>query len=226
MTRQDAPGRLQALVFDFDGLIIDTESTAFRAWSELYDAHGLELRMERWVECVGTDHSCFDPYQDFAQRAGMVVDREELRVRLKARQIHLTSQEALRPGVLALVQRARELGLRVAIASSSDRAWLDHHLGQLGIAAHFQVIASRDDVQRVKPAPDLYLHALRALGVDAAHAVAFEDSPNGIRAAKAAGLHCIAVPNPITAALALGEADRIVASLEELSVDALLPQPR
>jgi HAD superfamily hydrolase (TIGR01509 family) len=222
----DAPARpappIRALVFDFDGLILDTESAAYQSWAEIYESAGLRLALERWVDCVGTDHSRFDPYQDLEAQLGRTLDRAELRARLRDRQSALNSGQPVRPGVVEALERARDLGLLVGLASSADRAWLDHHLGRLGLAHRFAVIASRDDVERVKPDPALYLHATRQLGVAPEQALAIEDSPNGIRAAKRAGLRCLAVPNPITAGLGLHEADLVVPSLASLSLDAIV----
>jgi HAD superfamily hydrolase (TIGR01509 family) len=213
---------IRAVVFDFDGLILDTESAAFRTWSELYAAHGASLVLERWVHCVGTDSTHFDPYSDLEQQLGHPLDRAQLRVRMLERLHALSAEESIRPGVLDVLERARALGLAIGLASSSSRDWLDHHLERLALRPHFAAIASRDDVQRVKPDPELYLRATTLLGVDPAQALAIEDSPNGIRAAKRAGLRCVAVPNPITAGLPLHEADLVVDSLGSLGLDAIL----
>jgi HAD superfamily hydrolase (TIGR01509 family) len=136
----------------------------------------------------------------------------------------------LLPGVLQHIEEARALGLKLGVASSSTSEWVKGHLNRLGILDRFHCLRCRDDVANVKPAPDLYLAMLECLGVSAAEAFAIEDSPNGITAAKQAGLRCVAIPNSITAGLDLSRADVVLGSLAELSLAELLtrvdPQER
>jgi HAD superfamily hydrolase (TIGR01509 family) len=212
---------LRALLFDFDGLIVDTETPSLASWQELYRAHGQELTLERWAAAVGTIDG-FDPVAHLEELAGPI-DREAVLPQRVARDLALCEVEELRPGVLGYLEQAREHGLAVAIVSSASRDWIDRHLTRLERAAHFDEIVTADgDVARAKPLPVLYLEALERLGLTAAEAVAFEDSPNGVRAAKAAGLYCVAVPNSVTAQLALDEADLVVPSLEQLPFEQLL----
>jgi beta-phosphoglucomutase-like phosphatase (HAD superfamily) len=111
--------------------------------------------------------------------------------------------------------------------SSSSQDWVHRHLGRLERAEHFDLIVTADgDADRAKPAPTLYLEALDRLGLHAEEAVAFEDSPNGIAAAKAAGIFTVAVPNGVTAALGLDAADVLVPSLAELPFAHLVAQRR
>ena len=139
------------------------------------------------------------------------------------RELALAEVEELRPGVLEYLEGARELGLATAIVSSSSRTWIDRHLARLERAEHLDAILTADgDPERAKPRPTLYLEALDRLGLGAREAIAFEDSPNGVRAAKAAGLFCVAVPNGVTASLGLGEADVLVRSLAELPLRTLI----
>ena len=123
----------------------------------------------------------------------------------------------------AQLEGARERGLATAIVSSSSRDWIDRHLRRLERAEHFDAIVAADhDTARAKPAPTLYLEALERLALGPEEAIAFEDSPNGIAAAKAAGIFTVAVPNGVTAALGLDEADVLVDSLAELPLERLL----
>jgi HAD superfamily hydrolase (TIGR01509 family) len=128
------------------------------------------------------------------------------------------------PGVLDYLQEARRLGLKLAIASSSRHAWVEGHGGRLGILDYFDKIICRDDVAegRTKPNPDLFLLALERLGVQANEAIVFEDSPNGVKAAQAAGIFVVAVPNAITSLLTIDNADLTLASLADLSLSELL----
>jgi HAD superfamily hydrolase (TIGR01509 family) len=212
---------VRALLFDFDGLILDTETPSFGSWRELYREHGQELTLERWSAAVGTIGG-FDPVAHLEELAGPI-DRDAVLPRRQARDLELCDVEELRPGVLDYLEEARRRGLSTAIVSSSSRSWVDRHLARLERSEHFDDIVTADgDVSRAKPLPVLYLEALERLGVRSDEAVAFEDSPNGVRAAKAAGIFCVAVPNGVTASLGLDEADLVVASLADLPFDRLL----
>jgi HAD superfamily hydrolase (TIGR01509 family) len=212
---------LRGLLFDFDGLIVDTETPSRASWQELYREHGHELPLDRWATLVGTVGG-WDPFETLEELVGPV-DRVALRERRLARELELGEIEELRPGVLEYLEEAERRGLARAIVSSSSNWWIDRHLGRLERAEHFDaIVAANGDEERAKPRPTLYLEALDRLGLGAEEAVAFEDSPNGVRAAKAAGLFCVAVPNGVTATLALDEADLVVASLAELPFASLV----
>jgi HAD superfamily hydrolase (TIGR01509 family) len=212
---------LRGLLFDFDGLIVDTETPSRVSWQELYREHGHELPLDRWATLVGTVGG-WDPFETLEELVGPV-DRVALRERRLARELELGEIEELRPGVLEYLEEAERRGLATAIVSSSSNWWIDRHLGRLERAEHFDaIVAANGDEERAKPRPTLYLEALDRLGLGAEEAVAFEDSPNGVRAAKAAGLFCVAVPNGVTATLALDEADLVVASLAELPFASLV----
>lgn len=209
------------LLFDFDGLLLDTETAALTAWQETFREHGHELPLERWVQIVGTIGD-FDPADELEVLVG-TLDRQAVNTRRRERELSLIELEELRPGVLDYLHEARERGLATAIVSSSSRSWIDGHLARLERAEHFDAIVTADhDRTRAKPQPALYLEALDLLGLGPDEAIAFEDSPNGARAARAAGIFCVAVPNSVTASLALGDADLVVASLADLPLADLL----
>jgi len=212
---------IRALLFDFDGLIVDTETPSLASWQLIYREHGQELTLERWAPIIGTIDG-FDPL-DYLEELHGPIDRDAVRARAHEHELSLADVEELRPGVLDYLEQARRLGIRTAIVSSSSRKWIDRHLTRLERAEHFDAIVAADyDVERAKPRPTLYLEALDLLGVAPAEAVAFEDSPNGVKAAKAAGIFTVAVPNGVTAALGLDEADLVVDSLAELPLPALI----
>lgn len=212
---------IRALVFDFDGLILETETPAYRSWAEVYREHGHELPMDLWHGYVGSDTG-FDPAGHLAALVGEGFDREATQSRRDARKAELIAVLDVMVGVRDYVADGRRLGLRLAVASSSSRAWVLGHLERLGLRAEWDAVRTRDDVARTKPAPDLYLAAVEALGVLPQEAVAFEDSMNGIAAAKAAGLRCVAVPNPLTAGMDLSHADVQLNSLAETPLEELL----
>jgi putative hydrolase of the HAD superfamily len=217
--------KLRGLLFDFDGLLVDTESPSRLGWEELYREHGHELPLDQWATLVGTIGAPFDPFAHLEALVGQPLDREELIARRRAREFELIDLEDLRPGVEEYLAEAEQRGLKTAVVSSSSRDWIEPILQRLDRLDHWDTIVTADgDPSRAKPQPTLYLEALTALGVGANEAIAFEDSPNGVRAAKRAGLVCVAVPNPVTKTLALDEADIVVDTLVELPFDELLTQ--
>src|SRR5213082_1106044 len=214
--------RIRALVFDFDGLLVETEGPTFAAWQRIYRERGHELPRERWLTIIGTASGAFDPLLDLGHRTGQQLDPEELDDLERLYYKEATSMQQLLPGVEKYLADARRLGLKMAIASSSGSTWVMEHLERFGIHEHFDAIVSREDVTRTKPDPELYRMALQRLSVSPRETIAFEDSTNGIRAAKAAELFCVAVPNPLTADLDLSEADVRLPSLEATSLHDLI----
>lgn len=212
---------IRALVFDFDGLILETETPAHQSWAEIYREHGLELPMDLWHGYIGSDTG-FDPAGHLAALVGESFDRDLVQERRDARKTELIAVLDVMVGVREYVVEAKRLGLRLAVASSSSRAWVLGHLHRLDLASQWDAVRTRDDVARTKPAPDLYLSAVAALGVAPNEAVAFEDSANGIAAAKDAGLLCVAVPNALTAGMDLSRADLRLTSLSETPLERLL----
>ncbi len=212
--------RLKAVIFDFDGVILDTEAAEFASWSDLYREHGVALRFEDWVVCVGSA-GLFDPVGHLDGLTGTTHDRAAVVERFRAINRPRLDGLPVLPGVLGILDEAASLGLATAIASSSPPDWVEGHLGRLGLRNRFGVVSTRTDGVPAKPAPDIYLRALARLGLAAGEAVALEDSMNGIAGAKAAGLYCVAIPNGVTARLDLTRADRRVGSLVELSLGDL-----
>ena len=212
---------IRALVFDFDGLILNTEEPVYRSWLEVYEAHGEELPFERWIRIVGSTTAGFHPQRHLEDRLGRPLSQEELDRRI-GRRTEMILAQGLLPGVAERVDEARGMGLKLGVASSSTQEWVRGHLARLGIVDRFECIRCRDDVEHAKPEPDLYLAVLECLGVRAAEAVAIEDSPNGIAAARAAGLRCVAIPNTITRQLDLSQADLVINSLADLTLPELL----
>src|SRR5438067_8256440 len=214
--------RIKALVFDFDGLLVDTEGPIFESWQRIYRERGQELPRERWLTIIGTASGPFDPLVDLGHRTGETLDRQELDNLEQLYYKEATSMQQLLPGVEKYLADARRLGLKMAIASSSGSTWVMEHLERFGIHEHFDAIVSREDVTRTKPDPELYRMATQRLSVSPRESIAFEDSTNGVRAATAAELVCVAVPNPLTADLDLSEADLRLPSLEAASLSELI----
>jgi HAD superfamily hydrolase (TIGR01509 family) len=214
---------LRALLFDFDGLILDTETPEVLSWREVWLEHGHVFPMDRFHSGLGRVGG-FDAVTALEELVEGL-DRDEVTRRQDERKRDLIKLEELRPGVLDYLAEARRRGLATSVVSSSSRKWIDMHLLRLGRTEDFDLIVTADhDPARGKPSPTLYLEALDLLGLTAGEAVAFEDSPNGVRAAKAAGIFCVAIPNTITNVLNFDEADLVVTSLVELPFPVLLAE--
>ena len=213
---------IEAVVFDFDGLVFDSETHEYETVLELFAEHGAELPLEVWGECVGRDAGFFDPYAYLAERIGAPVDRDALEVRRRAAFYARVERSGAIPGVEEALRAAKSLGLRIGLASSSTRQWVEPQLRRLGLWHHFECVRTREDVARAKPDPELYRSVLRCLGVEPGCAVAFEDSPNGALAAIRAGMYCVVVPNPVTAALPFGHHHVRLESLMQAELADLL----
>ena len=214
---------IRALVFDFDGLILETETPAYQAWAEVYREFGHELPKELWLEYIGREGGWFDALAYLEGLIGPRDDRDAIQERRDARKTELVMAVAETAGLRALLTDARARGLRLAVCSSSTPTWVLGHLDRLDLRAFFDHIQCRDRPElRAKPAPDLYLAACAGLGVHPEEAIAFEDSRNGMLAAQAAGMRCVVVPNELTIAMDLDGADHRFESLATVSLQTLL----
>jgi HAD superfamily hydrolase (TIGR01509 family) len=212
-------------VFDFDGLILDTEGPVFTAWQEEFESHGCPpLTIEEWAVEIGTVGG-LDLVELLRTRATRPFDEAVMQARRRLRRDELLAVEDARPGVTEWLDEADALGLPLAIASSSERSWVEHHLDRLGLLHRFRFIACFGDGDLAgKPAPDTYLAACAAIGARPACALAIEDSPNGVSAAKAAGMWCVAVPHAITEGLDLSHADVRLRSLADMTLRDVIAQ--
>ena len=214
---------IKALLFDFDGLILETEGPIYQSWRELYQYYGMELPLAEFAKTIGVPENTFDLLGRLEEQLGRSLQRDEIAARRRQRELDLIHAQASMPGVLETLHSARRLGLKLAVVSSSSRSWVAGHLARLGLLDLFDQVVTREAAPRAKPDPGLYRAALRLLAASSDQAVAFEDSPSGIRAAKGAGIYCVAVPNGLTRGLPLDEADLRLESLAGLSLEALLP---
>jgi len=214
---------LRALIFDFDGTILDTETPEVEAWRAIFRSHGLAYPDEYWMNAIGRGADEIDktPIQLLSELAGCEIDRASVILEYERLRMSAINAAECRPGIRELISQAMAAGLGLGVASSSHHAWIDGLLARLGLFDSFTIIACADDVPRTKPFPDLYLAACEGLGVDPVDAAAIEDSPNGIRAAKSAGLRVVAIPNPCTVQMDLGEADLVLDSAELLTLERM-----
>lgn len=219
---------LQGILFDFDGLIVDTETAIYQAWDEFHQELGLELDVEYWSQYVGKSIEETDPVGALLDSLGKDIDRQEMRQNINQKEEKFVSQTKILPGVKELILKASGEGLKLAIVSSSDRDWVHQHLERLGLAAYFEQMATSDEVERAKPDPMLYHLGLEKVQLSKEKVIVFEDSPNGVLAAKQAGLFCIAVPNPLTKMLQFhkngGQPDLVLESMTEFSLDPYLEE--
>lgn len=213
---------LQALIFDFDGLILDTETPEVGVWQTIFREHGHELPVDEWAKTIGGyGLSTYNAATHLAQLTGL--DAASLYARYRRESDEIIHASPVLPGVTDLLDEAARRGLGLAVASSSTHAWVDSHLSRLGLDSRFDAVLCSDDVApgRTKPNPDLFLLAADRLEVPKEAAVVFEDSFNGVRAARSAGIFVVAVPNPLTIRFGTDGANLTVNSLAEVSLDKL-----
>lgn len=214
---------LLGAIFDCDGLLADTETPDYDAWRQIYEEQGLHLPVALWAQSIGMakGHDRHDWHAPLAERIGPGYDREATQARKRAHYQAAIGRLTPMPGVLVLLDALDEASIPCAVASNSDRAWVDRVLDITGLASRFRAIATADEVVRPKPAPDVYLLAAERLGVAPEHCVAFEDSPRGLAAAHAAGMFTVAVPTALTRHFDFEQAHHLVESLERLTLDQL-----
>ncbi len=213
---------IRALVFDFDGIVIDTETPDFMTWRQAFEDHGVSLDRELWEGFIGSGLGNFDVSRHLEEMAGRPIDTETVRAERRARYLAAVDANPVLPGVEDMIAEARARGLRLGVASSSTREWVEGHLARRGLRGYFDAVRCRDDVAATKPDPELFTSAVAALGVDPESAIAIEDSANGTTAAKRAGLFCVVVPNAMTSSMRLDHADLRLESLADVSLGDLV----
>jgi HAD superfamily hydrolase (TIGR01509 family) len=205
-----------AVLFDFDGILVDTEWAIYEAWVRTFRCHGHDLPLEIYTRCVGSDFDTWSPKQHLEDLTGRSFDWHQLDA---DRQVEIRAElekAGPMPGVVPLLDKLQKQGTTIAAVSSSHHPWVDGWLDRLGLAHYFETTVCRGDAPRIKPAPDLWIEALRQLDRSAGHCLAIEDSFNGVKSAKDAGLTVWAVPNRTTAGVDFSMADRVLPSLESL----------
>ncbi len=221
---REARSVIKAIIFDFDGLIVDTETPEYQSWQEIFQEYGAELDLDLWQSFIGRGFGDFDVYEHLARVSGKPVDRATLRPRMRKRYLDLIERNPILPGVEAWLRRAKALGLPLAVASSSRQGWASGHLEKRGLLPNFAFVHCGDDVANVKPDPEIYIITAKRLGVPPENALAIEDSLNGLTAAKAAGMRCVVAPNPMTRQMNFAAADLRLNSLADATLDCVLAQ--
>jgi HAD superfamily hydrolase (TIGR01509 family) len=216
--------QVKAIIFDFDGLIADTESAYMQSWQEVFGRFGAAFQRDRFLATIGShpDDIGFDAFALLEEAVGHECEREGIESARAERELELAHQQPTLPGVREYIADALRLGMRLAVASSSPRVWVEGHLDRLGLSRYFSAVKTADDVERIKPSPLLFQAALEALGLAPEEAFAIEDSLNGLKAAKGAGLFCVVVPNAVTHILPFDGADVRLKSLLDMPFEQLL----
>ncbi len=211
----------QAIIWDFDGTIIDSEWPHFVASRIACEHYGLELTLDRWQARIGIHNKTHWSEQMITDHIGVPADLDEVLERTRAHKNEMTFAQPIRDGVQALFKRSHGAGIPMAVASSSPTTWVGPHLERLELSRFVSALRTRDDVENAKPWPDVFLAAADALRIDPSACVAIEDSAAGAKAAKEAGMTCVVCPNPVTAGQDFAHADLVVESVAEIPLDLL-----
>ena len=214
--------QVKGFIFDFDGLILDTESPQFVIFHDEFAKYGVAFTYQDWWKVIGTGFGFYNPFEHLASLAGDHHNSAYFRQMIDQQIAEALDQTQPFPGVVPFIQEAYRLNIPMAVASSSERSWVRGQLKRVGLLDSFSRVITADDVSQVKPDPELYVAAASSLKLQPAECIAFEDSLNGIKSAKAAGIYCIAIPNEITREMPLQMADQIVQSFSELRIQDLL----
>lgn len=209
--------KFSAVLFDFDGVLVDTEWAIYQAWRRTFESHGHELPLEIYTQCIGSDFETWSPKTHLQNLSGLEFDWHDLDVLRQEEILSELSSEGIMPGVLDLLESLVAHSIRRAVVSSSSHHWVDGWLDKLNFAHYFETVVCRDDALAIKPAPHLYLEAARRLKLAPADCLVIEDSLNGVKAAIAAGMPVWVVPNRVTADLDFSNADRVFNSMSELA---------
>lgn len=208
-----------AVLFDFDGVLVDTEWAIYQSWKRVFEAHGQHLPLEIYTRCIGSDFATWSPKTHLEELTGLAFDWHDLDTRRQEEIMKDLTHEGPMFGVVSALETLAASGIPTAVVSSSSHRWVDGWLEKLGLTHYFQVIVCRGDAPRIKPAPDLFLEAAKRLGVPPAGCLVIEDSLNGLNAAKAAGMAVWIVPNRVTECLDFSPADRVFHSLAECATE-------
>jgi len=213
---------IKGIIFDFDGLIIDTETPELQAWQELFDSFDIEFPYADYIRRIGNAYNDTSPLEILKAKLGAKIDESNISTSFQKRKNTLIEQQPLCDGVKDYLLTAKRLGLQIGLASSSSIAWIDHHISARNIKSFFTCIKTLEDVTHPKPDPELYFRTVNCMEIEPKEAIALEDSYNGIIAAKKAGIHAIAIPNHVTRGLDFSCADLQLNKLSEMSLYSLV----
>jgi HAD superfamily hydrolase (TIGR01509 family) len=207
----------RVVLFDFDGILVDTEWAIYQSWCRCFAAEGQDLPLSLYTRCIGSDFATWSPKTHLEELTGKTFDWVAMDKVRQREIVHELKDEGLMEGVMELIAALQERKLPLGVVSSSSHHWVDGWLEQLGIAGHFAHVVCRGDAPRIKPQPDLWLEAARRFEVKPWECLAIEDSHNGLVSAMAAGMPVWVVPNRVTAALDFSAAQARYVSLREIA---------
>lgn len=210
-------GMLRALILDFDGLVLDTETPIIDAYEQVYQRHGVPFERAPFRANIGHAEYGFNPWSAFGPEAAVEALEEERRTINRA----LTELQPLLPGVRSTLEQAQARGLKLGMASNSSHGWVEPHMHRLGLHGFIQFFGCRGDTPSPKPEPDIYRFVANNLGIRPSEALALEDSGTGVLAAHRAGMKVVAIPNASTASHDFKHADLVLRSMEDLDLDKL-----
>lgn len=208
---------IRALLFDFDGVLVDTEWAIYEAWRRTFETHGHPLPLELYTRCIGSDFDTWSPKAHLEQLTGNAFDWHDLDTRRQEEIRRELDDAGEMPGASALLDQLQAADVLCAVVSSSSHHWVDGWLERIGLLDRFATVVCRGDAPRIKPAPDLYLEAARRLQLDPSACLVIEDSLNGVKSALAAGMRVWAIPNRVTSCLDFSPAERVLASLDDVA---------
>ncbi|MBK1789555.1 HAD family hydrolase [Persicirhabdus sediminis] len=189
---------IQAVLFDFDGLILDTEWPIYTSWLRLYQREGQDLPVQMYAQCIGSGFHTWSPEAYLEELTGKEFDWEKENA---ARQIELEADietQDLLPGIKQTLIGLKQKGIICAVVSSSSHAWVDRWVSHHQLDEFFLTTVCREDANQIKPAPDLYLEGAKQVGIKPAHCLVIEDSQNGVLAGAEAGMRTVVVPSRLT----------------------------
>ena len=209
----------KAVLWDFDGVIVDTEWPIYQAWQSFFEKNGQDLSLEMYVKCIGSDFATWSPEKYLEELTGRTFDWEAEGVTRNVEIRRRLEDATVNPGIVDVWTAMRDAGLRLAVVSSSSHDWVDGWLEKLNLTDFIETTVCRGDVPRIKPAPDLYLEGARQVGFSPGECLVIEDSLNGLISAQAAGCDCCVVPNQITQILDFPGAKVRIDDIRELLID-------
>ena len=213
---------IKSIIFDFDGLICDTETPEIEAWKSLFREYNQEFPIDEYLKSIGSIYNDRTPLFHLKKMINKPLDIDDLMIEFQKRKMKFNESEPLMPCVLEYLNFAKKSGLLIGLASSSPSEWIQYHIDRLKIFEFFDCIMTSSDVDKTKPDPELYQKTIKCLEIEPFEAIALEDSPNGVSAALRAGMNVVAIPNQVTSRFNFDQAHFIFQSLCDISLKDLI----
>jgi putative hydrolase of the HAD superfamily len=213
---------IKGIIFDFDGLIVDTETPELKAWQELFRRFDVEFSFDEYAQTIGMIYDDTSALDILESKLNTPIDKGLLFKEFKKRKVELIDAQPLRSGVLDVLKSAKSIGLKIGLASSAKLEWVSRYIQMHEIDHYFDCIKTRETVANPKPDPELYQATLACLGLEARQVIALEDSINGVSAARAAGVHTVAVPNSVTCIFDFSQAHLVLEHLTDIPLQEMI----